>query len=228
MALGDIPLALRNPKIHAPALADSIKRFSFADAPILDERTGRLVAGHGRLEQLEAMRDAGQSAPEGVVVKAAGDWTVPVQRGWSSRSDEDAEAFVIAHNRLTELGGFDDRVLTEMLQEFADADPDLLPATGFDPNDLNRLLILMDLDREAGENDPFEEFKSAGIDDFANDDLKAAYSVRVNFLTMDDYTEFRDLLGLVGVARNRLWFPEQPDLVESGIEHVPETEPAAD
>ena len=43
----------RNPKGHDTAeLEESFKRFGFVTPLILDEGTGQLVAGHGRLEAL--------------------------------------------------------------------------------------------------------------------------------------------------------------------------------
>lgn len=110
--LSDIAGAERNPKRHDDRrLSEAIGRFGFADALIVDERTGRLGAGHGRLEALRAAREAGEEPPEGVVVDADGEWRVPVQRGWASASEEAARAFLIAHNRLTELGGWDEAEL---------------------------------------------------------------------------------------------------------------------
>jgi len=50
--ISDVKGAERNPKQHSPELGSAIDRFGFADGVILDERTGRLVAGHGRLERL--------------------------------------------------------------------------------------------------------------------------------------------------------------------------------
>lgn len=140
MPLDDIPDADRNPKAHDTArIAGSISRFGFADAPVLDERTGKLVAGHGRKGDLLARRDAGQDPPEGILVDDSGAWLVPVQRGWASRSAEDAEAFLVAHNRLTETGGWDDRALADILDELRDVDPDLFDLTGYTDDDIDDL-----------------------------------------------------------------------------------------
>lgn len=140
------PLALiesapRNPKRHASdAINRSIQRFGFAELPLIDERTGRLVAGHGRLDQLYAMRKAGQEPPDGVQVDASGEWLVPVVRGWASRSDADAEAYVVASNRLTTLGGWDDEQLGELLSDLQEVDPELLGIAGYTEEDLAGLL----------------------------------------------------------------------------------------
>ena len=49
--------APRNPKQHdLGVLQASLDRFGFVAPIILDERTGRLVAGHGRLDALEKLK----------------------------------------------------------------------------------------------------------------------------------------------------------------------------
>lgn len=141
VALSEIRAAEKNPKRHdAAGIEKSIGRFGVAELPLLDERTGRLVAGHGRINQLRAMRDAGQEPPDGVTVGDAGDWLVPVTRGWSSRSDAEADAYLVASNRLTERGGWDDAGLHALLASIGEVDPDLVAIAGFDDDDVAALL----------------------------------------------------------------------------------------
>lgn len=103
----DLQPAAQNPKGHnQPAIRESIVRFGYADPVVVDERTGRLVSGHGRREELMAMRAAGLSAPAGIEVGADGKWRVPVVRGWASKNDDDAQAFLLAANKITEAGGW--------------------------------------------------------------------------------------------------------------------------
>lgn len=48
----------RNPKLHdLPRIAASIERFGFVAPLVMDATTGRLVAGHGRLEALGQVLD---------------------------------------------------------------------------------------------------------------------------------------------------------------------------
>lgn len=139
MDIDTIPRATRNAKAHATgAIARSVERFGYVEPMVLDERTGRLVAGHGRLTDLQARRAAGESAPEGVEV-ADDRWQAPVLRGWGSRSDAEADAAALALNRVGEAGGWQHDTLAELLAELA-VDPDLLDVTGFDPGDLDNLL----------------------------------------------------------------------------------------
>ena len=137
--LSDIKSAPRNPKKHSPDISGAIDRFGYADAVILDERTGRLVAGHGRKAALEGMKAKGESPPDGVEDRD-GDWLVPVQRGWSSRSDAEADAFLVAHNKLTEAGGWDDTELGKLLAGLGDDAAGL----GVDDKELSSLLELAD------------------------------------------------------------------------------------
>lgn len=131
--------ANQNPKTHdIDLIQGSIGRFGYVDPLIMDERTGQLVAGHGRLESLRARRDAGDNAPDGITSDSTGSWLVPVLRGWSSRSDADASAYLIADNRLSERGGWDHEALAELLDSIGD--PDLVDIAGWDPAELNELL----------------------------------------------------------------------------------------
>lgn len=138
LLLSALTPAQRNPKNHAlPALRDSIGRFGYVEPIVLDERTGRLVAGHGRAKALSLMKAKGGKPLAGVAEKD-GEWLVPVMRGWASRSDQEAEAYLLASNQLTVAGGWDEGPLAELVRELADAQA--LEGTGFDAEALEKLL----------------------------------------------------------------------------------------
>lgn len=140
MPLDDIPRAEQNAKAHdEDAIASSLGQFGATVVGILDERTGRLVAGHGRLTVLERQRAAGDAPPDGIRTDADGRWLAPIVRGWASASDPAAAAYVIADNRTTERGGWDNRLLADILDGLTD-DPDLLDATGYGADDLDDLV----------------------------------------------------------------------------------------
>lgn len=144
IALDDITPAERNSKDHdASLIGASMERFGFIEPGVLDERTGRLVAGHGRREKLIEKRDAGETPPEGIHV-LDGVWSVPVVRGWSSVDDAEAEAAGIALNRIGEVGGWR-RELGTVLDQLALA-PRGLEGLGFDVADLDQLPHLMGWD----------------------------------------------------------------------------------
>lgn len=137
--------APRNPKRHyAEGIRASISKYGLGELPLLDERTGRLVAGHGRRDDLAARKAAGEEPPDGVKVGPDGDWLVPVIRGWSSRSDMDAEAYLVASNSLTVHGGWDEQGLADILSGLAEFDPALLDVTGYSQGDLEEMLADLD------------------------------------------------------------------------------------
>ncbi len=185
--------AVRNPKGHADeAIVSSIRNFGFTEPILRDERTGRLVAGHGRLAALRRMEqrvkdgerltgpgmldsdpgsDPRMARPRGVQLDPQGRWLAPVVHGWRSRNDEEAEAYIVASNRLVELGGWDERTLAEMLTSVAESDPGLLELTGYNADDLDDLIKNVtdwgdsgsdehDDAGEAGEGDEDEEEKA--------------------------------------------------------------------
>lgn len=105
---------------------------------MVDERTGFLIAGHGRLERLLAQRDAGDPAPDGVVVREDGVWLVPVVRGWASKDDDEALAYLVASNQTSIAGGWNTDVLTDLLVELAEGPG--LDGVGFTPEDVDDLV----------------------------------------------------------------------------------------
>lgn len=104
-----------NPKEHAvDAIEDSVGRFGFVDPFLVDEGTGRLVAGHGRLETLERLRRRGESLPKRVRLVGK-DWHVPVIRGIAFENEREAEAYLLATNKLVEDGGWNPTLAAKML-----------------------------------------------------------------------------------------------------------------
>jgi len=194
--ISDVKGAERNPKQHSPELGSAIDRFGFADGVILDERTGRLVAGHGRLERLKLMQEEGQDAPDGIRV-LKGKWLLPVQRGWSSRSDKEAEAFLVAHNRLTEAGGWDDRALFELLEQFEGDD---LAGLGVDETYLGELQERVD---ELNEADLPEGEDTGGGEPPADpvSERGEVYALGPHRLMCGDCREPEDWAALVGEDR---------------------------
>src|SRR3990167_9289221 len=115
--LSSLRAAQRNPKLHdQQAIHDSYQRFGFVSPILIDEKTQRIVAGHGRLEALLAMKSRGEQAPARIVVKDQ-DWLVPVIRGLTFESEKEAEADLLAGNQLTIALGFDEKILAEILPD---------------------------------------------------------------------------------------------------------------
>lgn len=136
--------AIRNPKEHdLEGIAASFRRFGYADTCVLDERSKRLISGHGRTEALAKMARDGEDPPEGVTV-VDGEWCIPLTRGWRSRNDDEAEGYLVSANKQGENGGWDRPMFAEILK---DMDPELRRDAGVSDDELADLL-----DRFGNEN----------------------------------------------------------------------------
>lgn len=145
MPLSEIVQADTNPKDHdIGQIYQSIKRFGFTQPIMMNENTGKLLAGHGRLQTLQTMQQAGEKVPARIKEKD-GEWLVPVLKGISFEDDMEAQAYLIADNRLTELGGWNTGELVESLQEMIENGLDL-DGVGYDFDDLENLVLDMDRD----------------------------------------------------------------------------------
>lgn len=141
VSLVDVLPADKNPKEHhIDGIENSIGRFGYVSPMVMDDRTGKLVAGHGRLKTLLGMYTRGEDPPGGIVRSDTGQWLVPVVRGWSSRSDQDASGYLLADNRQTELGGWDEEALADLLREIAEVDPSLPDIVGWDDDAMSEIL----------------------------------------------------------------------------------------
>jgi hypothetical protein len=130
--------APRNPKQHdLGAIITSMRRFGFVAPVVVNETTGNLVVGHGRVEALREIRSSGGEAPKRIRTAKDGVWKVPVVHV-AFDTDEEAEAYVIADNRITELGGWDHNELAAVLTTLDD-----LEGTGYDGDDLDDLLAMI-------------------------------------------------------------------------------------
>ena len=144
--LDDIVSADNNPKDHdLGVLYQSMQRFGFTNPIIMNESTGKLLAGHGRLKTLQMMKDNGEDAPKRIdVVKDIEDdrietWYVPVLYGVSIDNLSEAQAYLIADNRLTELGGWKPMDLMDSLTEIIEETGNL-DGTGYDLDDVETIL----------------------------------------------------------------------------------------
>lgn len=214
LPLGSLQPHPRNPKDHdIGEICRSIRRFGFNDAVIIDERTGRLVSGHGRVEALRALQRDMQGDPPAGVKKdtASADWTVPVQRGWASKDDTEAEAFIIAANRLVEIGGYNDANLEAVLKDLAVAGA--LDGIGYDADDVEQLLAAAaarDLQPKAGA----DEIPSVITPRAKPGDLFALGRHR---LLCGSSTEAADVRRLLGDVKPHLMVTDPP----YGVEYDP-------
>jgi ParB-like chromosome segregation protein Spo0J len=102
------------------AIVTSLRRFGQQKPLVVQESSGFIVAGN---HLWKAAKDLG--------------WThIAVNR--SDLSDWEARAFLVADNRMSDLGTYDDAILAGILKDIAEAG-DLL-GTGFDGDDVDDLL----------------------------------------------------------------------------------------
>jgi DNA modification methylase len=113
-----------NPRVHSKKqigqIAESIKVFGFI-VPILIDRNGKTICGHGRL----------------MAARALGITKVPTVR-LDHLTEAQARAFMIADNRLTEIASWDDRLLAQQLKELSLEGLDFsLEITGFEMGEID-------------------------------------------------------------------------------------------
>ncbi|MGA7866067.1 MAG: DNA methyltransferase [Stellaceae bacterium] len=113
-----------NPRRHTKRqirqIADSIKTFDF-NVPILIDREDKVVAGHGRL----------------LACRLLGITEVPTLC-LDHLTAGQARAFMIADNRLTEIGTWDDRLLAEQLRDLSLSGLDFsIEVTGFEMGEID-------------------------------------------------------------------------------------------
>jgi len=123
--LSEIRIWEENPKAHdLERLVASFRRYGFVSPLIVNDRTGVLLAGHGRYLALRERKETGEPPPEGIRVED-GEWLVPVVTGVSLEELE-GTSYVIDDNLSTMAGGdltflelsraFDERRLAEVLE----------------------------------------------------------------------------------------------------------------
>ncbi len=116
-----------NARTHSPKqiaeIASSIKAFGFNN-PVLADRDGTIIAGHGRVE----------------AAKALGVETVPVIR-LEHLSEARKRAYILADNRLAEKAGWDRDILAIELQHLTSLDLEFdVTITGFEMAEIDVLL----------------------------------------------------------------------------------------
>jgi hypothetical protein len=171
----------RNPRQHDDAAIErSIKRYGFVNPPILDEKTGKLVAGHGRTAALESLQAAGEPPPDRIQVGSGGRWLVPVVRGIAFNSASEAESYLVADNRLSELGDWDHDALRDILSDLTTEGLEL-DAIGWSQGQIDKLL--------SPEPEKKSRTKAAGDSNSAGDNLSGVASARLLpiYLSAEEY-----------------------------------------
>lgn len=128
----------RNPKDHEIGkIMLSIRRFGYRVPMIYNDRTGILIAGHGRLHALRQMRDRGEPVPDGIR-DGEGDWLVPVIRGADLPPDE-AAVFALVTNYLVGAGGWHGSELAQLQKEMLERGISISDV-GWDQETINEII----------------------------------------------------------------------------------------
>jgi len=116
----------RNAKLHDVGDIDaSFDDFGFVDRLIINQTTGHLVGGHGRIEALVKRKKEGKEPPDGIVRMADGEWQVPCDWIECEAAKEDALALRLNISQMrggefdleATLKQFDGAMLYDVLQE---------------------------------------------------------------------------------------------------------------
>ena len=134
----------RNSKDHdVGVLCESMIRFGFTQPVLINDADNKILAGHGRIKALQQLHNQGYEAPKRIeVTKDIGDerieyWAVPCH--YININDKaEAEAYLIADNRLTEIGGWLDDKLVDSLKNVL-KETGTLEGVGWDLEDLDDL-----------------------------------------------------------------------------------------
>jgi hypothetical protein len=176
-AIDEIARWPRNPKEHdLDAIESSMVRFGYTLPMVRDERTGRLVAGHGRLEVLLRMRNRGDPAPKRILVDSDGRWLAPVLLGVSFDTEEEAEAYLLVDNRSVEAGGWDRASLAEMLRDQLEHAPEDVSHLGWSADEIQR--IVSEAESVERVNDP-SDTEWVGMPEFEPAELP--FRIIINF-----------------------------------------------
>lgn len=130
---------LKNPRHndHAISLiAASIRRFGFVAPVVIWKETNRLVAGHTRMKALAFLL---KEDPEFVPKGAPGPGLVPT-RFQSFATEEEANAYALADNKLAEVSDWNEAELKEILTELSTWDRQVAEAAGWNEVALQALL----------------------------------------------------------------------------------------
>jgi len=140
----------RNPRVHTDKqvrqIAQSIESFGF-NVPLLIDDQQKVIAGHGRL----------------MAARRLGWDTVPtIKLGHLTESQR--MAFLIADNRLTETGAWDERMLGEQLKILSELELDFdLEAIGFEVPEIDLLIDGLNTVPQADPDDRLPEISDSAV-----------------------------------------------------------------
>ena len=144
-------------------------------------------------------------------------WAAAKQLGWTKikvawvNADTDQQLeILLADNRTSDLGSYDDKELAALLSKVADNDT--LSGTGYEQADLDALLRNL----EAADHPPVvADDEWTGMPNFEQDDLNSAYHTTIHFASDDDADKFFEHIGQP--KSKSTWWPENDGHVGSTL-----------
>jgi DNA modification methylase len=139
----------KNPRLHSnkqiEQIGRSIQIFGFI-VPILVDRNGRVIAGHGRLAAAKLLKLE----------------RVPIIRV-EHLSDAQIRAYMITDNRLTDISVWDNQLLAQQFRTLAEIELDFsLEITGFEMAEIDTMIEGVSPALE-GETDPADAVAESGV-----------------------------------------------------------------
>lgn len=197
----------RNPKSHAlDELRRSMERFGYTAPILVDDETGRIVAGHGRVDALRQLQEEGEGPPDRVRSEDGG-WLVPVVRGVRFDSEAEAEAYLLADNRLTEVGGWDDSELAATLADLSESENGALEGLGWEDDEVDSLVAAWE-DDQLGEVE--EDEGPTAVPDDPESERGEVYELGRHRLLCGDSTSEDDVRRALDGEEAALVFTDPP------------------
>ena len=193
----DISSHEKNPKIHPKSqlsfLEESIEKFGWTN-PIILDNDNRILAGHARLK-VAILKNIEK---------------VPVIK--TDLSGKEADAYLIADNRLSDIAPWDRDILAELLITI---DPDLVGSIGFTAEQIDDIIncrVVIDDVKYASEDYDIVDDTTCewvGMPEFNSDDLSGIKIIFI-FKTSSDILKFSGLINQPLTENTKyFWHPKQ-------------------
>lgn len=177
------------------AIHTSIETNGFYGAIIVQRSTQRVLAGNHRL----------------MALAQAGTKRVPIIE--VDVDDETARRILLADNRTNDLAAYDNQLLTDLLQDIASVNPEALLGTGYDGDDLDDLLAILQEQNGTDGNVMRDPSITERLDRYKE---SATRSVMLDY----PLDEFRWIVDQLGALRERFGAESSAEAVRILIEQA--------
>lgn len=136
LPLSQVKQLPRNAKAHdVDAIQESMEEFGFMQRIVINDRTGHLLSGHGRIDTLNKLHTEGHEPPVGIEDGTNG-WLVPVD--FVDVPEEREEAAAMALNKVQEIGGWEDETYRDVVKALTESNQ--LAGTGISAEEVAKAL----------------------------------------------------------------------------------------